>query len=653
MFASLSRPQWRRISRQTNTLLYKNFLVFSKSPLTTLARALIFPLAVTLILCFLKGLNIYRNQSIPSGIASSPTPVADLPDAINHSGLRKLVFVRNGISNETLNPIIDGIFGLPGMEHIEKHSPDDPNELYNLCKQTITGFSDCFAAVIFESFEDSSVNYTIAVDPGTVNSYQSGNPADDNSITATLLLPLQWALDSHIGNFTTAPKPLLNPYSGVFGGKVDPYAALRARQPSFWLGTISSFTAPLFVLILIGITYHLSTFVATERQTTMSELMSAQMVTTVPRIVSTITSFFILYFPGLIICSILLTQLLFTHTSDILMLFIMLLAGASFTISSHFLASFFSKAQLAGLYVSVLTFALALVALSVTLSYGTDKSPQVTALGLLFPPTTFTLVILEIANVEYNFKAFSLLSAMAGDGTITGTVSVLASDKLQILDGYMYLIFFVVQIIGYGAATYAIEQRLWGVTRTFEKIDAASDIALRCTNLSKTFTTKRPWYRPFKAKAAPLAAVDHLNLEVKKGSVNFLLGPNGCGKTTTLRCISGMSSMDAGSRLELNEAGLVFGICPQSNVLWENLTVEEHIKIWRKLKTAAFEDLTVDDYDDVLGECDLVGKAKARAKTLSGGQMRKLQLAIAFVGGSKVCCIDEASSGLVSLPMSG
>lgn len=50
----------------------------------------------------------------------------------------------------------------------------------------------------------------------------------------------------------------------------------------------------------------------------------------------------------------------------------------------------------------------------------------------------------------------------------------------------------------------------------------------------------------------------------------------------------------------------------------------------------------------MLAECDLLEKNDARAKTLSGGQMRKLQLAISFVGGSKVCCIDEASSGLVS-----
>jgi len=62
------------------------------------------------------------------------------------------------------------------------------------------------------------------------------------------------------------------------------------------------------------------------------------------------------------------------------------------------------------------------------------------------------------------------------------------------------------------------------------------------------------------------------------------------------------------------------------------------------LKTAAFDDLTHDD-DDVIAECDLIEKSNSAAKTLSGGQMRKLQLAISFVGGSKVCCIDEASSG--------
>jgi ABC-type multidrug transport system ATPase subunit len=76
------------------------------------------------------------------------------------------------------------------------------------------------------------------------------------------------------------------------------------------------------------------------------------------------------------------------------------------------------------------------------------------------------------------------------------------------------------------------------------------------------------------------------------------------------------------------------------------LTVKEHVTIWRKLRTAA-SSTTLDDDEAVIAECDLGEKAQASAKTLSGGQLRKLQLATAFAGGSKMCFIDEASSGLV------
>jgi ABC-type glutathione transport system ATPase component len=138
----------------------------------------------------------------------------------------------------------------------------------------------------------------------------------------------------------------------------------------------------------------------------------------------------------------------------------------------------------------------------------------------------------------------------------------------QKIDGYLYIIFFIVQIVAYTAATYGIERKLWGVPKKFDCIPADSDVALRCTRICKTYCGKRRWYWPFVRKGKSILAVDNLNLEVKKGSVTFLLGPNGGGKTTTLKCVAGMISMDPGSKLELNEAGVVFGICPQSNVSW-------------------------------------------------------------------------------------
>ena len=81
-------------------------------------------------------------------------------------------------------------------------------------------------------------------------------------------------------------------------------------------------------------------------------------------------------------------------------------------------------------------------------------------------------------------------------------------------------------------------------------------------------------------------------------------------------------------------------------MFWDNLTVSEHIEIWRKIKVAG--DDTSYEVNDIMSECDILEKANAAASNLSGGMQRKLQLAIAFVGGSQLCFIDEASSGLVS-----
>lgn len=77
--------------------------------------------------------------------------------------------------------------------------------------------------------------------------------------------------------------------------------------------------------------------------------------------------------------------------------------------------------------------------------------------------------------------------------------------------------------------------------------------------------------------------------------------------------------------------------------------MNEHVRIWAKLKTGSGDVSTIKNADEVIAECGLTGKAQAASETLSGGQKRRLQLAIAFAGWSQVCCIDEASSGLVRL----
>jgi ATP-binding cassette subfamily A (ABC1) protein 3 len=73
--------------------------------------------------------------------------------------------------------------------------------------------------------------------------------------------------------------------------------------------------------------------------------------------------------------------------------------------------------------------------------------------------------------------------------------------------------------------------------------------------------------------------------------------------------------------------------------------VKEHVHIWNKIKFSAEDNVAM---ETLIEACDLTAKTNARAKTLSGGQKRKLQLACTFVGGSSVCLLDEVTSGLVS-----
>jgi ATP-binding cassette, subfamily A (ABC1), member 3 len=77
--------------------------------------------------------------------------------------------------------------------------------------------------------------------------------------------------------------------------------------------------------------------------------------------------------------------------------------------------------------------------------------------------------------------------------------------------------------------------------------------------------------------------------------------------------------------------------------LWDTLTVEQHVRLFNKIKSTTCDS---EDVRNLLTKCGLKSKLKAQTKTLSGGQKRKVQLMMMLTGGSRVCCVDEVSGGL-------
>ena len=87
------------------------------------------------------------------------------------------------------------------------------------------------------------------------------------------------------------------------------------------------------------------------------------------------------------------------------------------------------------------------------------------------------------------------------------------------------------------------------------------------------------------------------------------------------------------------------GICPQHDVLFGDLTVEEHLEMFCVFKSVPKEKIE-DEITKIIIDFDLVNKRYTKACNLSGGQKRKLSICIALVGGSSVIFLDEPTSGM-------
>jgi ABC-2 type transport system ATP-binding protein len=142
-------------------------------------------------------------------------------------------------------------------------------------------------------------------------------------------------------------------------------------------------------------------------------------------------------------------------------------------------------------------------------------------------------------------------------------------------------------------------------------------------------------------------AVDGVDLDVRRGEVFALLGPNGAGKTTTVEILEGYRQRDAGDvdvlGADPGTAGLDWrgriGIVLQSTSENAELTVEEMVRHFARYYPHPR------DPDEVIAAVGLQEKRRARTRALSGGQRRRLDVALGIVGGPELLFLDEPTTG--------
>jgi ABC-2 type transport system ATP-binding protein len=153
--------------------------------------------------------------------------------------------------------------------------------------------------------------------------------------------------------------------------------------------------------------------------------------------------------------------------------------------------------------------------------------------------------------------------------------------------------------------------------------------------------------RDLRKSYGELEAVRGISFAVERGEVFGLLGPNGAGKTTTVEILEGYRERSAGSVSVLGqdpgkatrELRQRVGIVLQSGGFYPRVTVKEAVQHWALLYPKPR------DPDEVIALVGLNGKEDARAGELSGGQHRRLDLALALVGDPEVVFLDEPTTG--------
>lgn len=630
--------------RQTWTLTLKNWLiVLGRHSFATVFRAFVLPIVIIAFLAFA------RNLFVPAAVfgISSPHPVRSLPDALaiaGGSGRDNVVFVHSGFTGGEIERVINELAATVRAAGKTATVLPSEDELPFVCRASLRGVTPCYAAVVFRGSPTEGPgglwNYTLRADGalgiGRINVERDSNDGQ------VYMLSLQHAVNAAISrNYDGSDGAMALPeaidqYPFTSRTREEREADIRVRYQEI----LTNVLGVTFLLAVIGTVYHMTGFIATERESGMSTLIDAMMATRsrwhpqAARLLSYHLAFSIVYLPGWVVCALILWSGVWAKTSALVVFFYFILAGLALSSMSILGAAFFKKAQLSGVSITILYILLAVIAQVVT----SPSTGTVLALSLLFAPCNFTYFMTLLSRWEKEQWPTDLLQN--------------PPNSPWSIPGIVFFVLLAVQTMVYPILGALVERWLHGTASSGRNVvvgedrgELGPDCAVQLDEFTKVYKPgilRRIFSFVSKPKG-PVVAVNKLTLTARRGQILALLGANGSGKSTTLDTIAGINKATSGKIIIDGTGGL--GIAPQKNVLWDELTVEEHIRIFNKLKSPG-KHATRDEIRQLVVSVDLEKKIKAKSATLSGGQKRKLQLGMMLTGGSAVCCVDEVSSGL-------
>ncbi|KAK3986660.1 putative ABC transporter [Cladorrhinum sp. PSN332] len=618
--------------RQVKALTKKNLLLLAtRHTLSTLLQTTIAP-----ILLLALTLNIRNFNPTPQRYGTGEVrPIRSLVDVIPSA--QQLILVRPDFLGPDVDPVLDRIAeplrGQPGKvlrfeNEVEARSHCIPN---------FRGVSNCYGIVTFRDSPLTAVgaqnqtwNYTLSFDP-VRNNWELSDVNSGNNDVQMYHLPLQLAVDNAITNSNEVPS------EWMFSTR-DQEEVEALEDAAYSRLVITTWIIVFFLSTLPGV-YHAVGFVTAERASGTSELVDAMGGGPGSRVMSAILALSTIQLPTWIIHGCLYWHLLFPESNAAIFIFWQIFSGLAYLNASIFAAAFFKQRIISSVFV-VIAFTCLGGGAALLVNRKVDTA-RVLFLSLLFPQMNYMFVLSHMAK-------FALLNWSVNMTALGIDMSLIPEEFQKHVPGgpyrvavWTYWVFLIIQVILYPLLSILVEKFLHGINFKGRALSTDASIdpsaAIRATGLTKVYSTWT-WF----GRRKQFKALNGLDLIAQKNQILCLLGVNGAGKSTTLDLLSGAQAPTAGD-IVINARHSQIGICPQKNILFSRLTVFEHVRFWSELKGGKEDDQAL---HDLIAACDLTRKAHSRAKTLSGGQKRKLQLACMFVGGTTVCMMDEVTSGL-------
>eukprot|EP01133_Synstelium_polycarpum_P012374 gene12374-14517_t len=474
--------------------------------------------------------------------------------------------------------------------------------------------ADVFAGIWFDSQTAPSANstpfsYSIRVDPATIPATDKtyDRNSDALSYTQSGFASLQAAMDlailSYYGVNTTdspsasATQRFPNPFTSTWQSWNDARDAVYKNAGGVFV------TAALFMFA-----FRLITDLVIEKETKIKEGMKMMGMGDMAYFLSwTITTCLIGIPVASLILVILKSSQVIYHTGWGTLFLIFIPYFFSLILIGFICSIFFNHSKFAGILSYLLILALSISGIFVAKA---DFSRFAKLAISLFSPVAY-------ACVSYSMAVEDLVDVMTANG------SYLLSTDDAIEYGTSKPWYFCFQLSYWrsekSSLSSADDLETTGSNEDIEVIpmDIRTKVTVSIRNLRKEFNTGN----------GLRVAVNDLCLDMYQDQIHAFLGHNGAGKSTTIGMLTGLIGSTGGDALvqgysirnQMNKVRRTLGVCPQHDILWDSLTVLEHLTIYAALKGVSGKNIAVEAHRLAM-EVGLTEKINAPSSTLSGGQ---------------------------------